>query len=155
MVRRYSKRAEDLFSVIEGTPIYMGKLATKTDAEKIIYLKDVLSETQFQRVVDALFAGKVSLTKVHRNISSKINNREVSPAGLLLKKLTRSNKALSKLLEEYDDSMFVPYTEEALVVAFSESLVTLFFRFGDILEALGNPQDRVIEETDDDEEEEE
>jgi len=147
--RRYSKRVEEFFSVIEGTPGHTGKPTTKADVEKILFLKDSLSEKQFQTVVDALFAGKVSLSKVYSNIYSKINKKETttaSPAGILLKKLIRSNKALSKQLEAYDGSMILLPDEEALVLAFADSLVSLFFRFSDILEALGNPQEHEIED---------
>jgi len=72
------------------------------------------------------------------------NNRTISPAGSLLKKLTRSNKAILKRCEAYDVAFIPLQSEEAIVVSFIESLVSLFNRYGDILEALSTPQENIV-----------
>ena len=143
-MRRYSAHVESAYEDLKGMVGTQGKTVTKSELEKIYFLLDNLSPEEIAVVMEDIELRKTTLTKVYKHELAKKNNKEVktnkSQAGLLLKKLTKANKALYKQLESYDGEMHVLYKEADILSAFVDSIVSLFWRYEEILSALGDPQ---------------
>jgi len=153
-MRKYAHHVEEAYKIFNTTIGVQDKLVTKAELEKIYIISDHTTPEEYNQIMGKILAKKTTLTKEYKKILAKQskNKKDISPAGLLLKRLTRSNKALSKQLEEYNGELYINRDEAALISAFTDSLITLFFRFSEILEALGNPQEHIVIIEEDEEE---